>query len=126
MLARDLGLDAQMTVHFEKTGDPQRLPPEHEMALYRIAQEALNNTRRHSGAKQLWLTVRFEETFVLVSVRDNGRGFTAPRHAAELSASGQKCFGMIGMYERAALIGAHLQVIEPAGHYGYGTSSHHN
>jgi signal transduction histidine kinase len=46
MLARDLGLDDKMVVHFEKTGAPQRLPPEHEMALYRIAQEALNNAWR--------------------------------------------------------------------------------
>jgi signal transduction histidine kinase len=110
MLARDLGLDDKMAVHFEKTGVPQRLPPEHEMALYRIAQEALNNVWQHSGASQLWLTMRFEDMFAQVSVRDNGKGFVAPRHAAELSASGQKHFGIIGMYERAALIGAHLQV----------------
>jgi signal transduction histidine kinase len=110
MLARDLGLDDRITVHFEKTGTPQRLTPEHEMVLYRIAQEALNNAWQHSGASQLWLTVRFAETHVLVSVRDNGRGFAAPRHAAELSVPGQKHFGLLGMYERAALIGAFLQV----------------
>jgi signal transduction histidine kinase len=110
MLARDLRLDDRMTVRFEKTGTPQRLPPEHEMALYRIAQEAINNAWQHSHASQLWLTVRFEDAYVLVGVRDNGQGFVAPRHDAELSASGQKHFGIIGMRERAALIGAQLQV----------------
>ncbi len=110
MLARDLELDAKMTVSFEKAGSPRRLTPEHEMALYRIAQEALNNAWQHSDASQLWLTVRFEATQVIVSVRDNGKGFPVPRHAVELSASGQKHFGIMGMYERAALIGAHLQI----------------
>jgi signal transduction histidine kinase len=110
MLARDLGLDDKIAIHFEKAGTPQRLIPEHEMALYRIAQEALNNAWQHSAASQIWLTVQFESSQVTISVRDNGQGFTAPRHAAELDTSGQRHFGITGMVERAALIGAHLQV----------------
>ncbi len=110
MLARDLGLDDKIAVHFEKTGTPQRLIPEHEMALYRIAQEALNNAWQHSGASQIGLTVEFEASQVTITVRDNGKGFAAPRQAAELDASGQRHFGITGMHERAALIGAHLQV----------------
>lgn len=109
-LARDLDLKDTLTVHFEKSGTPQRLIPEHEIALYRIAQEALNNAWQHSDASQVWLTVQFETAQVTITVRDNGQGFAAPRHAAELEASGQRHFGIIGMYERAALIGAHLQV----------------
>jgi signal transduction histidine kinase len=108
MLARDLGLDDNITIHFEKTGSPQRLAPEQEIALYRIAQEALNNAWRHSGASQVWLSVQFGEKQIIISVRDNGKGFSLPRHATE--ESGSKHFGMMGMYERAALIGAHLQV----------------
>jgi len=110
MLARDLELDESMAIHFEKTGVPRRLAPEHEIALYRIAQEALNNARRHSGASQVWLSVQFGEQQVAVSVRDNGKGFSPPHHAAELGEGGTKHFGMMGMHERAALIGAHLQV----------------
>lgn len=110
MLAHDLGLDEKTAVHFEKTGTPQRLSPEHEMALYRIAQEALNNAWQHSSASQIWLTVQFEADQVTITVRDDGEGFAAPRHAAELDTSGQRHFGITGMYERAALIGAHLQV----------------
>jgi signal transduction histidine kinase len=110
MLARDLGLDDRIAIHFEKTGTPQRLIPEHEMALYRIAQEALNNAWQHSAASQIWLTVQFEPSQVTITVRDNGQGFAAPRHAAELDTSDQQHFGITGMYERAALVGAHLQV----------------
>lgn len=110
MLARDLGLDEKMAVHFEKTGTPQRLIPGHEMALYRIAQEALNNAWQHSSASQIWLTVQFEADQVAITVRDDGKGFAAPRHVADLDASGQRHFGLTGMHERAALIGAHLQI----------------
>ncbi|WP_119071376.1 sensor histidine kinase [Aggregatilinea lenta] len=110
MLARDLGLVEKMDVHFEKSGSPQRLLPEHEIAMYRIAQEALNNAWQHSEASQIWLTVQFASDQVTITVRDDGKGFTAPRYTAELDASGQRHFGIMGMYERAALIGAHLQV----------------
>lgn len=109
-LARDLALDDKVTVHFQQEGFPKRLAPEHEMALYRIAQEALSNAWQHGHASQIVLTVRFEDAHIQVSVRDNGQGFVAPRHAADLGASGRKHFGIMGMYERAALIGAHLQV----------------
>lgn len=109
-LARDLGQDNTMSVHFEQNGSPKRLTPEHEMALYRIAQEALNNAWQHGKASDIWLTVTFAAEHVTVSVRDNGQGFVAPRHATELGAAGQQRFGIMGMYERAALIGAHLQL----------------
>ncbi len=69
-LARDLKLDDEVTVHFEQQGSPTRLAPEHEMALYRIAQEALNNAWQHGNASQIWLAVHFEDAHVLVSVRD--------------------------------------------------------
>lgn len=110
MLARDLERDGQLAIHFEKHGAPQRLAPEHEMALYRIVQEALNNAWQHSGGSNIWLTVRFETERVTITVRDNGKGFAVPQHAADLSASRVQHFGLMGMYERASLIGAHLQV----------------
>lgn len=110
MLARDLNADEALAVHFEQHGSTKRLTAEHEMALYRIAQEALNNAWQHGKASDIWLTVVFDAEHVTVSVRDNGRGFIAPRHATELGAAGQQHFGIMGMYERAALIGAHLHI----------------
>lgn len=110
MLARDLELDDKVALHFEMTGSPQRLAPEHEIALYRIAQEALNNAWQHSNASQIWLSVHFGETQVTLAVRDNGQGFSPQRHAAVLDDSGLKHFGLMGMAERAALIRAQLQI----------------
>lgn len=111
MLARDLERDGRFAIHFEKHGAPQRLAPEQEVALYRIAQEALNNAWQHSSGSDIWLIVRFDAGGVTITVRDNGKGFAAPQHASELGASGVQHFGLMGMYERASLIGAHLQVL---------------
>lgn len=111
MLARDLERDGRFAIHFEKHGAPQRLAPEQEVALYRIAQEALNNAWQHSSGSDIWLIVRFDTGGVTITVRDNGKGFAAPQHASELGASGVQHFGLMGMYERASLIGAHLQVL---------------
>ena len=110
MLVRDLGTREDMTIHFEKTGLPRRLAPEHEIALYRIAQEALNNAWRHSNASQIWLSAHFAEEQVTISVKDNGKGFLFAGQATALGGSGAKHFGIMGMYERAALIGAQLHI----------------
>ncbi|GIK64393.1 MAG: hypothetical protein BroJett018_21870 [Chloroflexota bacterium] len=111
MLARDLDLDDQMAIQFEKQGIPRRLSTEQEIVLYRIAQEALNNAWQHSGADRVWILVSFADDKVIISVRDNGHGFSAPQHPSEITRSGNRHFGIMGMYERAALIGAHLQIV---------------
>jgi signal transduction histidine kinase len=109
MLVHDLNLSERaIDVSFEKHGDPVRLAPDHEMALYRVAQEALNNVWQHSGASHAWLVVRFADGEIVISVRDDGQGFEAPRRVTDLSEEGH--FGIMGMYERAALINAHLHV----------------
>ena len=109
MLTRDLGPLEDMLIHFEKSGTPHRLAPEHEIAFYRIAQEALNNAWQHSGASQVWLDVHFDAAQVTLSVRDNGKGFALAQQAPD-PVGGVKHFGLMGMYERAALIGAQLRI----------------
>src|SRR5574341_79709 len=101
------GRDCQFA--FVEDGTPFRLPPEHEISLYRVAQEALNNVRKHSGAGHATLSIRFQPDEVILSVRDDGRGFEVPRQPADLSREGH--YGLIGMHERATLIGAHLHIL---------------
>jgi signal transduction histidine kinase len=108
MWVDDLNQNGKLTIHFEKRGTPRRMPAGHDIALYRIAQEALNNAWKHSDARQVWVSVAFEADSIVLNVRDDGKGFVAPRHAADLSQNGH--FGIMGMYERVSLIGAHLQI----------------
>ncbi len=83
------------------------MPAHHEVALYRIAQEAVTNIRKHADARRVSLTLREEPGFVLLIVRDDGRGFAEESaHASGPATS----FGLTGMSERASLIGGHLTV----------------
>ncbi|HLJ07419.1 MAG TPA: GAF domain-containing sensor histidine kinase [Acidimicrobiia bacterium] len=91
--------------------EPCRLPAHVEVALYRIAQEALQNVMKHAAARRV--TVRLSETAaggVRLVVEDDGVGF----HPAERRGGGPS-YGLVGMRERAELVGATLQVTSAAG-----------
>jgi len=81
-----------------------RIPDRAATAAYRIAQEALTNVARHSGASRVDVSLRVEEGALLLSVEDDGRGFDPGR----LDES--KGLGVIGMRERASLIGGTLAI----------------
>jgi signal transduction histidine kinase len=101
-LATDLknrtGLDVEMTV------DPlePRLPQEWEIALYRIAQEALTNVLRHAEAESAQLDLRCDAAGVSLTVCDTGRGFRPNAATGGL--------GLLGMRERAGMLGGVLTV----------------
>jgi two-component system, NarL family, sensor histidine kinase UhpB len=112
----DLGLDSALAVlcerFAERTGlriteniSPElpALPPEIELVLYRVAQEALTNVVRHSGADEATLDLEYHAGALALTVSDGGRGLPAGYTPGT---------GMRGMRERATLIGAHL-TIEP-------------
>ena len=61
MLARETGQTSNLVVNFQKTGQERRLSREVELSLYRIAQEALTNVTKHSGATKADLLIAFEE-----------------------------------------------------------------
>jgi signal transduction histidine kinase len=87
---------------------PQRLAADIETACFRIVQEALTNISRHAQATVVTITLRHENEALLLCVRDDGRGFdlAAMRERAMLGAS----VGVLGMQERASLIGGHLDI----------------
>jgi two-component system NarL family sensor kinase len=87
--------------------DGVSLPSHHEVALYRIAQEAVTNIRKHADASRVSLALREEPGSVLLLVRDDGRGFVAESPHAPGPATS---FGLMGMNERASLVGGHLTV----------------
>ncbi|MFN2608831.1 MAG: GAF domain-containing protein [Acidimicrobiales bacterium] len=93
-----------------------RLPPHVEMALFRIAQEALQNVVKHAGASRVRLSLARVPDGVRLTVEDDGKGFDTDTLADAESRGG---YGMVGMNERAELIGARISV---ASWPGRGTS----
>jgi PAS domain S-box-containing protein len=87
-----------------------RLGSEIETVLYRIAQEALTNVAKHSRAKHVEVILERRSDHVVLIVEDDGVGFE-PGDAATI----RQGFGLVGMQERAALVGANLQIESAAG-----------
>jgi signal transduction histidine kinase len=88
-----------VTVGFDVLGTPRDLPPGIDVALYRLAQEALTNTLKHARGARATVVLRYDEAAVALSVLDDGR--------AAATGSGQG-HGLIGMRERVALYGGTL------------------
>jgi signal transduction histidine kinase len=92
---------------FGVTGRERRLPSDVELALFRIAQEALSNIERHAAARTVAVGLDFEGGGLRLLVKDDGIGFAAD---STRRASANQSLGIPGMAERASLIGARLDV----------------
>ncbi len=107
-LVDDVNRDDQLLATFQLSGSKRRLEPAAELALFRTAQEALSNVVRHSEARRAWVHVEITEDTATLTVRDDGRGFTPPTRIEELASAGH--FGLMGIQERAQLIGGQLAI----------------
>jgi signal transduction histidine kinase len=93
---------------FDLAGTPGPLTSEQELALYRIAQEALTNIRKHAHATSLRIGLGYEPALVRLEVMDDGCGFTVPISISVLAQHNH--FGLMDMQERAWSVGASLTV----------------
>lgn len=107
MLAADASAEYQIPISFKSEGEPRRLDPAFELALYRIAQEALANLGRHSRATQANLVLQFTDKDLELLIADNGIGMQSAPGAVRIPPGH---FGLLGMRERAELIGAQLMI----------------
>jgi signal transduction histidine kinase len=103
-LIEENGIKTELKVY----GNRRRLPPEAELTLFRIVQEALNNVRKHSRASRVVTTVEFGDSKVRINVDDNGQGFELAGRTDDLATTGK--LGLIGMHERARLLNGTLTV----------------
>lgn len=94
------GLDVDLTL--EGADDDHRLEPQTETMLYRIAQESLTNVVRHAGTSHAGLSLVRSANEVRLRITDQGSGFDTEASAGSL--------GLVGMAERAALIGARFAI----------------
>jgi len=95
----------QVDAHID--GEPAALRPGLDLAVYRIVQEALTNTQRHSGASTVEVNVQYRPDRLEITVRDNGHG----ANAGEVTPG----HGLVGMRERAALYGGRLETTTSPG-----------
>ena len=106
LVGRLSALVAGEPVELNVTGEPRPLPPKAGLALYRAAQEALTNARKHAPGAPLSMTLEFHDDDVVLRV-DNGTATSAPTAA-------ESGFGLQGMRERLELAGGALDVGETA------------
>jgi signal transduction histidine kinase len=108
MLVQQAAGQSAARVRMEQDCVVQRLAPEVELASYRIVQEALNNALQHAQATSIIMQVHCDLQGFTVSVTDDGVGFELPRRPDLLTRSGH--FGLVGMRERATLLGGTLHI----------------
>jgi PAS domain S-box-containing protein len=95
-------------VDYEEALGDERLPPEVETALFRVAQEALTNVHKHAPSARVRITLRRLNDTVRLQVRDWGPGFN-PEKITDGGGPGER-LGLSSMRERVALLGGHLEV----------------
>lgn len=104
------GLLAELWVH----GEQRRMSSEVELSLFRIVQEALNNVIKHADAARVVTVVELSDSNITVTVQDDGVGFQ-PSTLAEHPATASR-LGLLGMQERARLLGGTLVIDSAPGH----------
>lgn len=107
-LVNELRGQQKTVARFDVEGTSRRLTSDAEITMYRVAQEALSNVKKHAEASECSLAIRYSPRKVVLEIRDNGRGFALPEPADNLAYSGK--LGLAGMQERARLIGGRLTI----------------
>ncbi len=107
-LASDVTEYSGIATKIDVLGTERRLPEEVGLVLFRITQEALRNVWRHSQATEAEITVEFDQSKIMITVSDNGKGFNLPETIGDLARDGK--LGLPGMQERARLLSGTLTV----------------
>jgi len=103
-MASELSLRSDVDIQVHLAADTPALSESTERALYRIAQEALTNATNHAAATRIEISLDFEFGQLTLQVLDNGRGMPAADPNSRMG------LGLIGMRERAKLLGSELSL----------------
>jgi signal transduction histidine kinase len=95
-----------LRVALEVGGQVRPISAPVKIALFRVAQEALNNAVKHAGPTEICMKLNFGEEDVTLNLQDNGIGFDPERTRL----AGRSSWGLLGMRERAALLGGEFQL----------------
>ena len=106
ILARDFSTHSGVQVHCDL--EPVHLPPDAQLVVYRLVQEAITNITKHARARQVWIELKSRDGAAHVCVRDDGVGF-------DTRAQPRSAFGLIGMRYRVEAEGGSLQITSASG-----------
>lgn len=107
-MAKQVEEHGSVTVEYTISGRRRRLRSQIETVLYRIAQEALNNSVRHASATHITIDLQMRESNIVLTILDNGRGFE-PTSVLKPQAQ-VRAWGLLGMQERVALVGGKFEI----------------
>jgi two-component system, NarL family, sensor histidine kinase DegS len=101
-------------IHFHSIGEisDRRLPPRFEVALFRLAQEAVTNALKHSEATEISVKVEAAKDTIIMVIKDNGNGFDIKQLKDNKD---KKSFGLIGMKERIDLLEGKMTIDSKVG-----------
>lgn len=102
-----LAIELDVDLAYESGRVTERLTPDLEAAIYRITQEALTNVVKHARAERARVLIEEGGERVTITVEDDGIGFEPP--------SSPRRFGLVGMRERAELLGGTFEILHAAG-----------
>jgi signal transduction histidine kinase len=102
-----------IAVHWDSTVEAVNLNREQTAAIFRIFQETLTNVLRHAQATKVDIKIKHEGGHCVLTISDNGRGIT------EAELTGPQSLGLVGMRERAKLLGGEINI---EGAEGQGTT----
>lgn len=106
------GKDIDYYVNIDESIKDMRFSPELEITIFRIIQEAISNIAKHSNARNAFINLKLTEKNLLVEIEDDGDGFdiySVFNEAARFNRTGRG-LGLLGMKERASLIGGKLRI----------------
>lgn len=107
---QDFLLRSGLEVDFVILGDEKRMPPAIEISLFRISQEALSNILKHAQAKNVRVAVDIEKNFVMLNIKDNGKGFNMAERQSSGGKSKYESLGLVSMKERTELLGGEYTI----------------
>ncbi len=112
-MVEDMEKNYGIIAHAEVLGTERSLSAEVQLLLFCITQEALSNIRRHAEASKAVVKLESGDDSIRMTVSDNGKGFKAPQRTEDLASVGK--LGIMGMYERARLLGGTLEIKPESG-----------
>ena len=104
---------AGLEINFEEQGESYRCAPEIELAIFRFCQEALNNILKHAQATHAGICLSYEDAELQLRINDNGCGFDV--EALRPGRERRQGFGLLGLRERVASIGGHMDLVSTPG-----------